>query len=230
MLSSDLLCIEELELLELLLDWGSCSEESVLQLIEKHVDLRSIPQEDFNQLLSESRAQGQKAVLLRMREKQPQKHRVKRSQHCTDVLSALYLRHIEEGHERLPFLGYWVNVIPGDLSQEWLNNGVEHMHHVARNGTFLNLEDGSITWFFPHTPFYLLGFSFETFMPKGVHFEISCSCNGKDWQVAMVSEGGIPAGELTANTYFPHMVQWIKLTVKDGLFHNDLQIHGIVRA
>ena len=169
-------------------------------------------------------------MLLRMREKQPQEQRFKRSQHCTDMLSALYLRHIEEGHERLPFLGYWVNVIPGDLSQEWLNSGIEHMQHIARNGSFLNLEDGWIVWFLPHTPFYLLGFSFETFMPTDVHFELSCSRDGKDWHVAMVSEGGIPAGDLTPSNYYPHMVQWIKLKVTHGLFHNDLQIHGIVRS
>jgi len=230
-LSSELLCIEEWELLELFLEWGSAEDmDAVLQLIAKHVDLRGIPEDDFQQLCADSRTRGQKAVLLRMREKQPQEQRFKRSQHCTDMLSALYLRHIEEGHERLPFLGYWVNVIPGDLSQEWLNSGIEHMQHIARNGSFLNLEDGWIAWFLPHTPFYLLGFSFETFMPTDVHFELSCSRDGKDWHVAMVSEGNIPAGDLTPSNYYPHMVQWIKLKVTHGLFHNDLQIHGIVRS
>ncbi|OLP93981.1 BTB and MATH domain-containing protein 40 [Symbiodinium microadriaticum] len=146
-LSSELLCIEEWELLELFLEWGSAEDlDAVLQLIAKHVDLRGIPEDDFQQLCADSRTRGQKAVLLRMREKQPQEQRFKRSQHCTDMLSALYLRHIEEGHERLPFLGYWVNVIPGDLSQEWLNSGIEHMQHIARNGSFLNLEDGWIVW------------------------------------------------------------------------------------
>lgn len=222
---------KEWELLELFLEWGSAEDlDAVLQLIAKHVDLRGIPEDDFQQLCADSRTRGQKAVLLRMREKQPQEQRFKRSQHCTDMLSALYLRHIEEGHERLPFLGYWVNVIPGDLSQEWLNSGIEHMQHIARNGSFLNLEDGWIVWFLPHTPFYLLGFSFETFMPTDVHFELSCSRDGKDWHVAMVSEGGIPAGDLTPSNYYPHMVQWIKLKVTHGLFHNDLQIHGIVRS
>ena len=227
-LSSELLCMEDAQLFGMFLDWGSASEEfeSVLQLIAKHVDLHNIPDFVFGQFCVRL-SQGRKVALERLREKQPREQRCARSQHCIDVLQELYLQHLEIVPERVPFIGYWVNVIPGDLGQEWLNGGFDRLLDVAKNGKFLSLEQGSITWFLPHTPFYMLGFSFETFMPRGVHFEISCSCDGKDWHVAMISEGGIPAGQLTPSHY-PQLVQWIKLHVKDGFFHNDFQIHGIV--
>mmetsp|Transcript_6591 Transcript_6591/g.11932 ORF Transcript_6591/g.11932 Transcript_6591/m.11932 type:complete len:352 (+) Transcript_6591:1-1056(+) len=150
------------------------------------------------------------------------------ARHTCDALNDLY-QQWQRSSERGPFLGYWVNVIPGQTDIF----GADDLSNVASNNCALHIKANSwITWMLPHAPLYLLGISFERGVPESTHFQVSTSEDGTAWHLALDSRTGraFPPGGGFKCRHYPNLIRWIKLHVLEGSFENDFRLNGIFSA
>lgn len=115
-LSSSLFSIRDGYLLAVILEWGSgqvAKNINVLSIIEQHVHLAVLSDDDFSKHLLAADSAGCTSALKIMR------HNCKRGEYIEDVFQALwnyfeiqYQPKLEQRCDLPHFLGFWVNCIP----------------------------------------------------------------------------------------------------------------------
>lgn len=145
-------------------------------------------------------------------------------------------------HPRPPFLGFWVNLIPGNASygQAHVSSEGEFAHgHVgllmqqAMNAVDIKLSKGQkMSWFCPHHTLVptAVGFSREL-GPNNI--EVRVSCDGKTWVLIYDSSiqkdaGKSPVAPVACR--FREAVSWVSLRVESGVYSNKLRLHGYVQS
>ncbi|CAJ1454472.1 unnamed protein product, partial [Effrenium voratum] len=210
-LDSGALCIEPGELLPLILTWGLPGEHclDVKAILEKTYvqrEVAALEDSQFAQLQPLASEVQCWEILQSCRQK------CKRGEHTTDALYTLWERYEtafpEDLPERPPFLGYWVNVIPGtprfgsgaplpmsDMGIRGASNALLYLERLARNDeASLNLaENDWLEWMLPNFQLHLEGVSFGDSARVSAleRVEMFVSMSGTSWDRVLDSQAWV---------------------------------------
>lgn len=173
------------------------------------------------------------------------RQKCKRGEHTTDALYSLWERYEAafDGELRPPFLGYWVNVIPGSpsfASSSGPTAALFRLESLGRNdeGSVSLAENDWLEWMLPNFQLYLEGVSFgsSTRIHSALRFEMFVSINGTTWdrtldsQVWTEKHGTIQDGQVVpCRTNGP--VRWFRLCMRKGSLEKaEFCLQGILQS
>ena len=232
--SSSLLCMNNLELLELFISWGIDSASSglgsVVPLIEQHVHVSQILRSDAERLSEKVRAlqdpAGERVIAMLSQ--------VDNTVHADDVLSSLWRSFCSESgagsNDADGFVGYRVNV---GVSRRGLIQP-RGLAGVACGRLEGRLRPGDwIAWNLPNDEVFLSGLSFVANIGPEDHVLVYTAAESSGWTLVLDTKchGSIPY-RTVISCRCERAVQRFKLQVvatrKEGVRLGRLQLHGVL--
>jgi len=241
-LSCPQLCIADFELAQILLAWhtnDAAKHHDVQKLLERHVLLASVTDEEYNKLEVLARDFGLNEKVKALR------RGAKRGKQTRDVFGTLFDQYTSDktrGADVLHcFIGYYLNIIPSrkDIFKGSASVYLENFQRSAAGHREIELSaNDSVMWFMPHHTLFIHGISFYTGIcgnSIGGSPEVSVSMQGSEWTTLYDAkdDGALSTSANARETtvrpcHCKQGVQWFRLrTRKDG-FSACVRFHGIL--
>jgi hypothetical protein len=211
-------CLGDYELAKIIIGWAQLPNgdaekmgHDCQSLLQKHVRLASLSNEQCREILEMSQARGNMAL--------KEQQLAEQGEFTTDLFKALALRWGKTGCD-CAFLGYWLNLIPSNR----LYIDLQGLHKLACNESSMQLEAGDeMTWVMPHHGIFVTAVSFAYAVDSAYDcYELYCSVDGSSWDLLLCTN------KKTYSCRSKACVKWFKLRVKKGHYSNMLQIHGVL--
>ncbi|CAE8693664.1 unnamed protein product [Polarella glacialis] len=239
-LVSPKLCIGDVQLAMLILGWSKhpvakAHGMDIPAYFQRHVHVAGFTENEYSKVLSLADEVGCKPTLEVLW------RQVKRGQHTTNLFDCLWNNYKtqfpDNGAEKPPFVGYWVNMIPSRASiGKVTNSGHTHLsmqQDQARGTSSIELEtNDEMKWMIPHHAIYISAISFNRVLGSGSRIELFSSEDGSAWELLLDSgiclDSNVKLNDIQCRS--KGWAKWFKLCVRKGKYNNVLKIQGILQA
>ncbi|CAK9101114.1 BTB/POZ domain-containing protein 1 (Hepatitis C virus NS5A-transactivated protein 8) (HCV NS5A-transactivated protein 8), partial [Durusdinium trenchii] len=231
-LSSDLLCVSDEDLFDLLVNWDDDAEYSQdvsrAKLIEKYVSMAKISDEKIR-LMTGSIEEPERKRLKSLRSV------CTRSEHTRDVIGCIRGRFDRWAANR--FQGFR----PGNLGEYFLSNWVHFVHSPNTNvGSMFALAScaehsfqnaGSwVEWRLPLFAVKLLAVRFRKEVGKDIDLTVSCANDSSGWQQVLSSKDRPIKAQEVVPSRCEFLVKRFKVEICKGSFDpSDIRFEGILQ-
>lgn len=127
---------------------------------------------------------------------------------------------------QVPFIGYWLNLIPSRASFEMPYSNSWNFREASHRVDLW--EEDELQWMLPHHVVHISGLSFESDLRVTNRVQVFSSPDSSSWELLWDS-GTHAQLKTTIACRSQHPAQWFKLCVLKGEHRNTLNIHGVIQ-